>query len=205
MHSLNRKWVILLLLVLCTLPACGQNRSANIDQLFKALQLSEGDWIADIGSREGFFSIRMAERVGETGHIFAVDIDAEALEDLHKNIADRNLDNITPVYSIGDNPMLPVQSFDAILIRNTYHEFEEPISILRHVKRALKPGGRLVIAEPIDDDLVNKNRDDQARSHDISINYVKEDLNEAGFKIISETSQYSTNSRGDRLWLLVAQ
>lgn len=202
----SRKCIPALLLILVSvLPACGQNRSANIDRLFEALNLQEGTWVADIGSREGFFTIRMAPIVGENGHVFAVDIDRDALEDLHGSINEHGLTNVTPVYSVPGNPMLPAAMFNAILIRNTYHEFEEPIRMLNHIKKALKPGGRLVIAEPIDDDLVDASRDKQARNHDISMNYVKADLAKTGFEIIEETEQYSTNSREDRLWLIIAQ
>lgn len=187
------------------LPACTQDRSANIEHLFNALDLKEGMIVADIGSREGFFTIRMAPIVGNSGHVYAVDINPDALGDLHANIKQEGLTNITPVYSTPGNPMLPAAAFDAVLIRNTYHEFTEPLSMLRHIKHALKPGGRLVIAEPIADNLVNESRERQARNHDISMNYVKADLAEAGFRIIKEMHQYSTNSGGDRLWLLIAE
>jgi ubiquinone/menaquinone biosynthesis C-methylase UbiE len=197
--------VFLLLSFAVTAPACGQSREKNIDRLFEALQLKEGKWIADIGSREGFFTIRMAPIVGDSGHIFAVDIDADALEDLHRNIAERKLTNITPVYSVAGNPMLPAKTFDAILVRNTYHEFNEPLSMLAHIKKALKSDGRLVIAEPIDGDLADADRERQARSHDISMNYVKEDLKKAGYQIIEEQQQYSIGRLGDPLWLIVAQ
>lgn len=195
----------LLLLSVSTLPACGQSRESNIDRLFQALDLKEGTWVADIGSREGFFTVRMASAVGETGHVFGVDIDANALEDLHQNIAERTLTNVTPVYSVAGNPMLPAHSLDAVLVRNTYHEFNEPLNMLAHIRKALKPGGRLVIAEPIADDLASADRERQARNHNISIHYVKQELEQAGFQIIEEQQQYSTSRRGHRLWLIVAQ
>lgn len=208
MISNLKQWASFSALVLISLifSSCanGQNRGRNIETLFNALELQEGKWIADIGSREGFFTIRMAPRVGETGHIFAVDIDADALEDLHENLQEKNLNNVTPVYSVGDNPMLPAGVFDAILVRNTYHEFTAPMSMLSNIKRALKPEGRLVIAEPISDDLLDDSRERQARSHDISANYVKGDLAKAGFSIVQEMDQYSINNRGDRMWLIIA-
>lgn len=203
--GLKRLPGILLLCLTLTLPACGQSRSANIDRLWEAMQLNEGDWVADIGSREGFFTIRMAPIVGETGHVFAVDINANALRDLHQNIEDRQLTNITPVYSVIGDPMLPDQSLDAILIRNTYHEFDEPLQMLAHIKSSLKPNGLLVIAEPIANDQVDASRAEQSRSHYISKNYVVEDLKKAGFTILEEQEQYSVGRRGDRLWLIVAQ
>jgi len=69
----------------------------------------------------------------------------------------------------------------------------------------LKSDGRLVIAEPIDGDLADADRERQARSHDISMNYVKEDLKKAGYQIIEEQQQYSIGRLGDPLWLIVAQ
>lgn len=196
---------ILFLCLSLTLPACGQDRAANIERLWQAMELDEGDWVADIGSREGFFSIRMAPIVGETGHVFAVDINDSALRGLHQNIAGEQLSNITPVYSVNGNPMLPAHSLDAILIRNTYHEFDEPLAMLRHIKTALKKGGLLVIAEPIGDDMVNATREGQSRSHYISKNYVLSDLEKAGFTILKQEDQYTIGHRGDRLWLIVAR
>lgn len=198
-------FVATLLLFTAVLSACGQNRSANIERLFDALELKEGMTVADIGSREGFFSTRMAAIVGASGHVYAVDIDSGALDDLHANIERQGLTNITPVYSVPGNPMLPATVLDAVLIRNTYHEFTKPLRMLQHIRRSLKRGGHLVIAEPIADELQESDRERQARSHDISMSYVKADLAEAGFRILEELNQYSTNSRGDRLWLLIAE
>lgn len=206
--TLKRRIFFCALIIICLLQyACanGQNRARNIDTLFEALQLHEGTWVADIGSREGFFTIRMAPKVGKSGHVFAVDIDHTALEDLHQNLDEHDISNVTPVYSISDNPMLPSGVLDAVLIRNTYHEFNAPLSMLSHIKRALKAGGRLVIAEPISDNLLDDSREQQARNHDIAVKYVKEDLAQAGFKVIQEMEQYSVNNRGTRMWLLVAQ
>lgn len=196
---------ILLFCLALTLPACGQNRGANIERLWQAMQINEGDWVADIGSREGFFSIRMAPIVGQTGHVFAVDINASALRDLHQNIAENKISNITPVYSVNGNPMLPARSLDAILIRNAYHEFDDPLAMLGHIKSALKKDGVLVIAEPISDDMLNASRETQARSHYIAKKYVLNDLEKAGFTILEQDDQYSIGHRGDRLWLIVAR
>jgi ubiquinone/menaquinone biosynthesis C-methylase UbiE len=146
----------------------------------------------------------MAPIVGETGHIFAVDIDASALEDLHKNLGNKQITNVTPVYSVPENPMLPSRVLDAVLIRNTYHEFTSPMSILGHVKRALKPGGRLVIAEPIDPDLKDESRERQAQSHDISMDYVRDDLKKAGFTIVRSEEHFSDGHPGDQIWLIIA-
>lgn len=201
-----KHWIAILgVLLLVTAEADCQNRARNIDTLFDALDLQAGTWVADIGSREGFFTIRMAPIVGKNGHVFAVDIDADALEDLHKNIEEQDINNVTPVYSAAHNPMLPAGVLDAVLIRNTYHEFTEPMSMLTNIKRALKPNGRLVIAEPISDSLLNDSRERQARSHDIAASFVKDDLSQAGFRIMKEIEEYSVNNQGTRLWLLVAQ
>lgn len=207
MQFIRTRWFlyhILILLMGCAVVD-GQNRSQNIDLLFEALQLEEGKWVADIGSREGFFTVRMAPLVGESGRIFAVDIDASALDDLHQNLQDGMITNVTPVYSIAGNPMLPDSLLDAVLIRNAYHEFNDPMGMLAHIKKALKPDGRLVIAEPLSDQLEDASREQQARSHDISMNYVREDLDRAGFTFIRKIDRYSEGHDGNRIWLLIAR
>lgn len=190
--------------ILGSTTACAQSGWRKADELFEAMELKEGSWVADIGSREGYYTIRMAPIVGKTGHIFAVDIDADALEDLQENLREDKIENVTPVYSVYDNPMLPANSLDAVLIRNAYHEFTEHMAMLNHIKQALKPGGRLVMAEPISEDNLDESRERQADSHDIAIRYVRQDLLDAGFEIIKEVEPFTETRRNQHYWMIIA-
>ena len=183
--------------------ACGQDSWRKPDELFDALQLKEDSWVADVGCREGYYTVRMSQIV-KSGWIFAVDINPNALRDLHDNLRENHIENVTPVYSVEDNPMLPRKTLDAALIRNTYHEFTQPMSMLKYIRQSLKKGGRLVIAEAISSDLQNTSRERQARSHEIAINFVKSDLTKAGFRILKETDPFTPNRGKRHFWMLIA-
>lgn len=184
--------------------ACGQSGWRKPDALFEAMQIQEGSWAADLGSGDGDYTIRMASVVGDSGRIFAVDIDEDKLDNLRRRIKDRGIGNVTPIYSVPGNPMLPLNSLDAILVRNAYHEFRNYMSMLRHMKQALKPGGRLVMAEPIEQELVDAGREEQAENHDIAKRYALEDLKKTGFRIVKEVDRFMGNSH-QRYWLIVAE
>jgi predicted methyltransferase len=82
-----------------------------------------------------------------------------------------------------DDPRLPTGALDAVLIYNAYHEMTEPDAILKAVFAGLKPGGRLVMAEPLHDNLRSATRAEQIKEHEIGDNYVQEELKRAGFQI----------------------
>jgi SAM-dependent methyltransferase len=192
--------LVLVLLVLGSTVSCGQD---DTDALLDAMEISEGDWVADVGSGDGDYTIPMAERVGPSGRVFAVDIDADRLGELNERLGDNEIEHVTTVYSVEDNPMLPRDAVDAVLVRNAYHHFTAPESMLRHIKAALKPDGRLVIEESIGEDLIGKSRAEQVDNHDLGIAYVREELKEAGFTIQKETNPLMETNWGV-YWVIVA-
>jgi ubiquinone/menaquinone biosynthesis C-methylase UbiE len=182
----------------------GQVRSPETaEDLFDAMQIETGSWAADVGCGDGDYTLPMARRVGDAGRVFAVDVSANALDELNEKIARHNVETITTVYSIEDNPMLPVNAFDALLVRNAYHHFTAPESMLRHMKASLKPGGRLVITESVDRDMVDASREAQVENHDLGIQYVRQELKAAGFIIQSEVKPF-VESDYEIHWLIVA-
>lgn len=179
-----------------------QDPPSDTDALFGAMQIQEGDWVADVGSGEGEYTLQMAKAVGDSGRAFAVDIDEEDLEELNQEIEDRNVENVTTVSSVYDNPMLPRRSFDAVLVRNAYHEFEAHKSMLQHLRTALEPGGRLVMEESIEEDLVDADREQQVEEHDLSMRHARRELQRAGFQIAREVD--TLRDHGDhRHWMIV--
>jgi ubiquinone/menaquinone biosynthesis C-methylase UbiE len=92
-------------------------------------------------------SVRMARRVGPTGHVYAEDIQPQMIELLKQRLAKEQITNVTPVLGLIDDPKLPEASIDLMLLVDVYHEFSEPQKMLRGMRAALKPGGRLVLLE----------------------------------------------------------
>jgi ubiquinone/menaquinone biosynthesis C-methylase UbiE len=192
--------LVLVLLVLGSTVSCGQD---DTDALLDAMEISEGDWVADVGSGDGDYTIPMAERVGPSGRVFAVDIDADALDELNDRLHENEIEHVTSVYSVEENPMLPTAGFDAILVRNAYHHFTAHERMLRHIKSALKPDGRLVIEESIEENMIGKSRAEQVDNHDLGIEYVRKELNAAGFTIETEVNPLMETNWGV-YWMIVA-
>ena len=194
--------LLLLLLVLGSTVSCGQGTD-DTDALLDAMTISEGDWVADVGSGDGDYTLPMAERVGPSGRVFAVDVDPDKLDDLNERLVDDGIEHVTSVYSVETNPMLPTGTLDAVLVRNAYHHFSAHERMLRHIKAALKSGGRLVIEESIGEDMVGASREAQVENHDLGIDYVREELEAAGFTIQEAVNPLMETSWGT-YWMLVA-
>ena len=117
------------------------------DQAMDALGIRKGSTVADIGAGVGYFTWRMAERVGPGGVVYGEDIQQRMLDQLAVNISARHLANVRAVLGTPDDPKLPKDSLDLVLLADVYHEFSEPEKMLDHIREALKPGGRIVFLE----------------------------------------------------------
>src|SRR5437899_9713620 len=107
-----------------------------------AIGLKKGDVVADIGAGVGYFTWRMAERIGPEGRVYANDIQPGMLEQLKKNVASRGLTNVVPVLGAEDDPKLPAGKLDLELLVDVYHEFSKPREMLAKLREALKPTDR---------------------------------------------------------------
>jgi ubiquinone/menaquinone biosynthesis C-methylase UbiE len=103
--------------------------------------------VADVGAGSGYFTVRLAARVGTTGRVFANDLQPEMLKMLAQRLARERVANVTLVPGSIDNPRLPPAAIDLVLMVDVYHEFSEPQKMLRALRAALKPTGRLVLIE----------------------------------------------------------
>ncbi len=117
------------------------------DLLHAELALAPGMTVADIGAGTGYHSWRMAQRVGESGTVYAVDIQPEMIELLQRQMKRRGVTNVKPVLGTETDPKLPEAGLDLALMVDVYHEFEYPHEMLAAIVRALKPGGRVVFVE----------------------------------------------------------
>lgn len=116
--------------------------------LVEVLGLKPGQTVADVGAGSGYFSWRMAQRVGEKGTVYAVEIQQEFLDLLMVNMRKRRVgDIVKPVLGTVQDPKLPANAVDLILLVDVYHEFDFPFEMTRAMIEALKPGGRIVFVE----------------------------------------------------------
>ena len=111
------------------------------------MELRGGDVVADLGAGSGYFTFRLAAKVGKTGKVLAVDIQDEMLEALRRRAATLGVTNVEEIKASETDPHLPAVSVDAVLMVDVYHELAYPYEVMTKVRGALKPGGRVVFVE----------------------------------------------------------
>jgi ubiquinone/menaquinone biosynthesis C-methylase UbiE len=167
----------------------------RVADIFAAMGARDGAHMADLGSADGFYTLRLAKAVGPTGVAYAVDIDQKMLDRLRERATTENITNIEVILGETADPKLPAERLDAVLIRNAYHEMPEYKGVLAGVKAALKPGGLLVIVEALHDNNREKTREQQVKEHELAPEIVEAELREAGFEILSREELFTTFTR----------
>lgn len=124
-----------------------RDREEQPEKVLDALGIRPGESVCDLGAGNGYFTLRMARRVGPKGRVFAVDIQEEMLELLERRQREAGLENIELVLSTLTDSRLGEKSVSLVLMVDVYHELSHPAEVLATVKRALKPGGRVVLVE----------------------------------------------------------
>ena len=117
------------------------------DLVLAALDLKPGMKVADIGAGSGYYSSRMAERVGKSGIVYAVDVQPEMIDILRLQMKQQRVSNVEAIVGTETDPQLPPGALDLALMVDVYHEFEYPYEMLAAIVKALKPGGRVVFVE----------------------------------------------------------
>jgi len=137
MHYLGAPW----------LTRESREREEDSKTMLKQLGLKPGMAVCDMGCGNGFYTLPIAEAVGEKGKVFAVDIQVQMLRYLRKRAEKQKIDNIE--YILGDlhDPKLPANSCDLILLVDVYHEFSHPVHMLEAMRKALKKDGQIVLVE----------------------------------------------------------
>lgn len=124
-----------------------RDQEEHTEKLVEQLKLKPGEVVADIGAGTGYFSRRMAARVGPAGTVLAVEIQPEMLQLLTNKMAEAGITNVKPVLGTITDPKLPASSVDLALMVDVYHEFDHPFEMMQSITRSLKPGGRVVFVE----------------------------------------------------------
>jgi ubiquinone/menaquinone biosynthesis C-methylase UbiE len=168
-----------------------------------ALELIEGNVVADVGSGAGYFALKLSRAVGRSGEVLAVDIRKLPLLFLSIRAFSSGQHNIRMHAGDPDDPQLPTGIVDAVLIANTYHEFTNPELTLDHTFRSLRFGGRLVV---LDRSLTASDSGGELEHrHELSSEVVDGQLRHKGFEILERQDRFITRPRGDRWWLIVAR
>jgi len=169
-------------------------------EVFEGMGLKPGQRVADIGCGHGYFTFRLAARVGGEGKVFAVDTDVEALDKLRVRKEREKLGQIEPIIGDSADPHLPA-NLDAVLIVDSYHEFREYEQMMQAVFRSLKPGGRLVI---IDGEAgTGRPRTEYHRLHRIPEETVRQEIARQGFAFLESRPGFFDAEYDKKFYFLI--
>lgn len=153
----------------------GRDERLQINRVMDILTIAPGKTVADIGAGSGWFAVRAAKRVGDTGAVYAVDISPEAIRYIEARIRKENLHNVKPILGKPDDPLLPAK-VDAVLLLKTYHEVAQPITLLRNLRSSLTAGAKIGIID----------RNGNGENHGVSREVVIREANEAGYRLLKQ-------------------
>jgi ubiquinone/menaquinone biosynthesis C-methylase UbiE len=117
------------------------------ERAIDVLKIEKGSTVADIGAGSGYMTVKLSKKVGPQGRVYATDIQPAMLDLLNKRLAKSKIGNVTVVLGTQDDPRLPPDTLDLVLMVDVYHELSQPQLMLRQIRAALKTGGRLVLLE----------------------------------------------------------
>jgi ubiquinone/menaquinone biosynthesis C-methylase UbiE len=152
----------------------GRDERLQIQRVMDLLGIRQGSSVADIGAGSGWFTVRASARVGSTGAVYAEDINPQAIQYIDQRIQKEKLANARTVLGTPDDPKLPQQSVDAVLMLKVYHEIAHPLVLLANLKQALKPGAKIGIID----------RNGNGTDHGLNSDVLKREMGEAGFKVV---------------------
>ncbi len=124
-----------------------RDRAGEAKQVMDWAGIIPGSTVADIGAGEGYYTVRLGERVGEKGRVLAQDINSDALKRLALRVERERLDNVFIKEGATDDPRLPQNSFDRIFLVHMYHEVTEPYAFLWRLRPALRVGGQVIVVD----------------------------------------------------------
>jgi SAM-dependent methyltransferase len=163
----------------------GRDERLQINRVMDTLGISPGKTVADVGAGSGWFTVRAARRVTDSGTVYAVDINPQAITYINNRAQKEKLRNIKTVLGKPDNPSLPPHAIDAVLLLKTYHEVAEPVALLRNVRASLAPGAKVGVID----------RNGNGEDHGIDRKIVVHEAEEAGYSL---TGQYDF-VKGDKM------
>ncbi len=136
-----------LLSAYCCLVLAPYAEADDLDRIAQVLEIREGVVVADVGAGEGWWTVDLARRVGETGQVYSTEINPERLRNIEKIVVGAGLQNVTVIEGAATDTKLPAQCCDAILLRHVYHTFTDPNDMDRSMFASLRPGGLILVID----------------------------------------------------------
>jgi ubiquinone/menaquinone biosynthesis C-methylase UbiE len=154
----------------------GRDDRLQIKRVMDILDITPGKNVADIGAGSGWFTVRAARRVTNSGAVYAVDINPEAIRYIIQRVQKENLHNVKTILSKSDDPQLPASQIDSVLLLKTYHEVDKPVVLLQNLRASLRPGAKVGIID----------RNGNGENHGVAADIVIKEASEAGYALQSK-------------------
>jgi SAM-dependent methyltransferase len=170
----------------------GRDQKLHIDQVMAILRIAPGKTVADIGAGSGWFTVRAAKRVTNTGKVYAVDINQQAIDYIRDRTRQEEVSNVIAVLNKPNDPGLPPDSIDAVLFLKVYHEIADPITFLRNLRTSLRPGARVGIIE----------RNGNGQDHGVNKDVILREADLAGYRRLEEHDDLVKDDKMDTFLVL---
>ena len=154
----------------------GRDERLQINRVMDILGITPGKSVADIGAGSGWFTVRAARRVGDSGSVYAVDINPDAIRYVSDRARKEKLGNVKTILSRADDAQLPADAVDAVLLLKTYHEVAEPVTLMRNLRTSLRSGAKVGIID----------RNGNGEDHGVSREVVIREAKEAGYRLLKQ-------------------
>ncbi len=192
-------------------PACslGQDTGPERDkwqrpeEVMDALDVRSGGTVADVGCGSGYFTFKLAARVGPQGKVYAEDVDEGEISRVRRQAEKEGLTQIQPIVGVATDPQLPAGSLDSVLVMNSYHEWREYDRMLQHLLGALRPGGLLAIIDGVAEP--GKPRSEYYSRHRMAEETVRDDAARNGFRFLREEPGFLRPDQKKDFYFLIFQ
>jgi ubiquinone/menaquinone biosynthesis C-methylase UbiE len=164
----------------CAYEGLGRDGWQQPERVVQSLEIRQGDHVADLGSGGGYFTFRLAQAVGPSGKVYAVDIDEALNRDLRQRVQKENRKNIEVIHAKPDDPLLPENGVDLIFTSNTFHHIQNRVDYFSNVRKYLRPKGRIAIID------FNQEGWIQSLGHYTPTDVIKKEMASAGYRLQRE-------------------
>ena len=151
------------------------------EKVIAALTIQPGSAVADLGSGGGYFTFRLAEAVGPTGKVYAIDVDPDMVELIAKTSKEKTVAHIEPILAKPNDPLLPKTGVDLIFTSNTYHHIDNRVAYFANLRQYLRPGGRVAIL-----DFDRRAWLEGLLRHYTPSEFIKREMEQAGYRLQGE-------------------
>lgn len=172
-------------------------------EVLQALNIREGSNVVDMGSGAGYFALKLGHAVGRSGRVLAVDVRRLPLLFLWLRAFLGNQRNIAVVHGRAEDSSSSNGTVDAMLVANTYHEFNNPKAALKYALRSLARGGRLVVLDRSPHTVSQQHG--ESEHHEIQATTVEAELIQSGFGILSRDDRFIDQPDSQLWWLIIAR